>query len=143
MPKVKLTDEQKKKIIADYVVNNNYSETARMNNVTDTTVKRIIMSEDNKEMLEKVEQKKDENTQNILDYIDSNYSKQKEIIDLSMDALIKKLKKPDAFTNVKDIATVYGVIIDKSLKIKEVREKTSNNLDNRKTVIVDDLPKYE
>jgi len=39
MPRIKLTDEQKKKILADYVINQNYSETARLNNVTDTTVR--------------------------------------------------------------------------------------------------------
>lgn len=41
--RVKLTDRQKKKIIADYIDNNNYSETARMNgNISPNTVKKII-----------------------------------------------------------------------------------------------------
>ena len=58
----KLTDKQKKKIIADYVDNGNYSETARINNTTDTTVRTII--KDNKDMaLEKMEQKKQQKIQ--------------------------------------------------------------------------------
>ena len=141
MPKVKLTDKQKKKIIADFTINQNYSETARMNNVTDTTVRRIIKNDDNKTILEKVEQKKEENTKDILDYMDSISDKQKEIISLSMDALIKKLKKPDAFTTVKDIAMVYGVIFDKALKSKEIKIKQGENNSNKKVVIVNDLPR--
>ena len=43
----KLTDKQKKKIIADYVDNGNYSETARLNNTTDTTVRTIIKENKN------------------------------------------------------------------------------------------------
>lgn len=118
-----LSDKQRKKIIADFTNIQNYSEVARMNNVTDTTVKRIVSN--NKEILEKIEQKKEENTKDILEYMDSIYDKQKNIIDLSLSALEEKLKKPDMFTNVKDIATVYGVIFDKALKYKEIKNKNN------------------
>ena len=121
-----LSDKQRKKIIADFTNIQNYSEVARMNNVTDTTVKRIVSN--NKEILKKIEQKKEENTKDILEYMDSIYDKQKNIIDLSLSALEEKLKHPDMFTNVKDIATVYGVIFDKALKYKEI--KTKNNEGN-------------
>ena len=120
MPRVKLNDKQKKKIIADYVENQNYSETARMNNVSVMTVKRLIQSSD-AEVIKKVNQKKEENTKDILEYMDSIAKDQQEIIKLSMAALKKKLKNPDMFTSVKDIATVYGVIYDKALKSKEMK----------------------
>lgn len=125
MANPKLTDKQKKKIIADYINNQNYSETGRINNVSDMTVKRIIEKE--KDVLKKVEQKKQENTKDILEYMDSIYDKQKNIIDLSLSALEKKLEDPDMFTNVKDIATVYGVIFDKALKYKEIKQKENEN----------------
>lgn len=118
-----LSDKQRKKIIADFTNIQNYSEVARMNNVTDTTVKRIVSN--NKEILKKIEQKKEENTKDILEYMDSIYDKQKNIIDLSLSALEEKLKNPDMFTNVKDIATVYGVIFDKALKYKEIKNKNN------------------
>lgn len=142
MPRVKLTDIQKKKIIADFVENQNYSETARINNVSDMTVRRLV--EGNKDVLKKVEEKKEENTKDILDYMDSIAEEQKEIINLSLSALKKKLKNPDAFTSVKDIATVYGVIFDKALKSKEIKLKQSENNNNenkKKVVIVNDLPR--
>lgn len=124
----RITDKKKKKIIADYTNVQNYSEVARMNNVSDKSVKRIIKKEENSEMVKKVEEKKEENTKDILEYMDSIYDKQKSIIDLSLSALEEKLKNPDMFTNVKDIATVYGVIFDKALKYKEI--KTKNNEGN-------------
>lgn len=130
-----LSDKQRKKIIADFTNIQNYSEVARMNNVTDTTVKRIVSN--NKEILEKVEQKKEENTKDILEYMDSIYDKQKNIIDLSLSALEEKLKNPDMFTNVKDIATVYGVIFDKALKYKEIKNKNNegNSADINNNII--------
>lgn len=127
----RLTDKQKRKIISDYVTTQNRSETARMNNVNEKTVRRIIANQDNKEMQKKAEQKKEENTKDILKYMDSIYEKQKNIIDLSLSALEKKLQNPDIFTNVKDIATVYGVIFDKALKYKEIqlKDKDDSNTD--------------
>ena len=71
--------------------------------------------------------------------MDSIYEKQKKIIDLSLEALETKLKKPDMFTNVKDIATVYGVIFDKALKYKEVqiKNKENENIKNSNGVLTD------
>jgi hypothetical protein len=122
----KLTDKQKKKIIADYIENQNFSETARMNNVNKSTVKRLVDSGYDKDLQQKATEKKEENTKDILKYMDEIYDKQKSIIDLSLSALQEKLKKPDMFTNVRDIAMVYGVIFDKALKYKEVQRMNGN-----------------
>ena len=121
----RLTDKKKKKILADYINNSNLRETARMNNVAPDTVRRIVLkNKDYEEFKRKSTEKKEENTRDILKYMDSIYEKQKNIIDLSLSALEKKLQNPDMFTNVKDIATVYGVIFDKALKYKEIQIKS-------------------
>ena len=117
----RLNDKEKQKIKADYIETGNLRETARINNVSVDTVKRTIEADD--EITQKLTQKKEENTKDILKYMDSIYDKQKKIIDLSLEALEKKLSNPDMFTNVKDIATVYGVIFDKALKYKEIQIK--------------------
>lgn len=117
----KLTDKQIKKIISDYAMTNNLSETGRINNVSATTVKRIITDDRNKEQLKIVEQKKEENTKDILEYIDETFEKQKKVMDLSLKVLTDKLEKPDMFTNIKDVVTVYGVLSDKALKVKELK----------------------
>lgn len=133
----KLTDKEKKKIIADYIETQNFSETGRMNNVSDMTVRRLV--ESNEDVLKKVEEKKKENTRDILEYMDNIYEKQKKIIDLSLEALIDKLSKPDMLTNVKDIATVYGVIFDKALKYKEMQKNNKNSVDIQRVQIINDL----
>ena len=115
----KLTDKQKKKIIADYVDNGNYSETARLNNTTDTTV-RTIIKENKNIALKKMEQKKEENTQDMLQYLESKKEDKKRVIELCFKALEDKLASPDMFTSIRDIAMVYGILVDKDLKYKEI-----------------------
>lgn len=117
----RLTDKDKKKIIADYMENQNYSETARTNNVGVNTVKRLVLSQDNEEMARKSKEKKEENTKDILEYMDSIVKDQKEVIDLSLKVLKDKLSNPNLFTNIRDVAIVYGTIFDKSLKYKEMK----------------------
>ena len=123
----KLTDKQKKKIIADYVDNGNYSETARINGVNKSTVQRLISN--NQEVQQKAQEKKEENTQDMLQYLESKKEDKKRVIELCFKALEDKLASPDMFTSVRDIAMVYGVIVDKDLKIKEI-EATKNNVED-------------
>ena len=54
----RLTDRQKKKILADYVQTNNYCATAKINGVSATTVKNIVLA--NAEIVGKCEQKKED-----------------------------------------------------------------------------------
>lgn len=121
MGRTKLTDKQKKKIIADYIENQNFSETARINGVDKSTVKRLVDSGYDKDVQQKTTQKKEENTKDILEYMDNIAEKQKKIIDLSLEVLEQKLSNPDLFTNIRDVAIVYGTIFDKSLKYKEMK----------------------
>lgn len=138
MARTKLTDKQKKKIVADYIQTQNYRETARINNVDRETVKKLV--NEDKDFAQKLAIKKEENTQDILEYMNSIKEKQKRIIDLSLTALEGKLENPDMFTNVKDIATVYGVIFDKALKYKEIQLKSKENEKvEKKNGIIDEL----
>lgn len=52
----RLTDKQKKKIIADYVESGSYRATAKRNGVSNDTVRRIVLSDS--EIVQKVTQKK-------------------------------------------------------------------------------------
>ena len=123
----KLTDRQKKKIIADYVDNGNYSETARINGVNKSTVQRLISK--NQEVQQKAQEKKDKNTEDMLQYLESKKEDKKRVIELCFKALEDKLASPDMFTSIRDIAMVYGITVDKDLKIKEI-EATKNNVED-------------
>lgn len=131
----KLTDRQKKKIIADYVENGNYSETARLNNTTDVTVRRVV-EEDKDNILKKVEQKKDENTEDMLEYLQNKRDDKKRVVELCFKALEDKLATPDMFTSVKDIITVYGIIADKELKYADMMIKKNATKDLSKVELL-------
>lgn len=120
----KLTDKQKSKIVADYLNNQNFSETARINNVSDMTVKRIVEKEDQQELLRKVEQKKEENTLSVLEAMDKEKDKKINVLKKTLDFINNKVENvDDIFTSVKDVATAYGVVYDKELKYQELKIK--------------------
>lgn len=129
MVRTKLTDKQKKKIIADYVETNNYCESARKNNVSEYTVRKICKDESNKDVKKKLEQKKEENTKSMLEMISKTNEKRLTVISKLVDAIDNKADKIDAFTNVKDLASAYGILIDKELRFAEMQKL---NLDKNK-----------
>ena len=131
----KLTDLQKKKIIADYVDNQNFSETARMNGVSDMTVKRLVDS--NPQVLDKVEQKKQENTLTTIEYMQTQHETKKRILDKILKAIEVKAEDIDMLTNIKDLATAYGIILDKELKVLELKKNavTENELTKVKELL--------
>lgn len=130
----KLTDRQKKKIIADYVENGNYSETARINGVNKSTVQRLISK--NQEVQQKYQEKKDENTEDMLEYLQNKRDDKKRVVELCFKALEDKLASPDMFTSVKDIITVYGIIADKELKYADMMIKKNATKDLSKVELL-------
>ena len=125
MGRTKLTDKLRKKIIADYTEIGSYNEVARINGVARNTVKNVVLK--NKDIAKLCQEKKEKNTQNVLEYMDNIAEKQKKIIDLSLNVLEEKLSNPDLFTNIRDVAIVYGTIFDKALKYRELQIKNGDN----------------
>ncbi len=121
----KLTDKQKKKIIADYVETQNYSEVARINNVSVNAVKNIVLADE--ETAKKCKQKKEENTQSTIEYMQTQHESKKRILDKILKAIEEKADNIDMFTNIKDLATAYGIILDKELKFMEMQRGNANN----------------
>lgn len=105
----RLTDKQKKKIVADYVQLGSYNAVAKLNGVSDKTVKSVIMA--NPDFTEKSEQKKEENTADILAYMESQKQLVCEIIGKGLMALNDPEKLASA--NPSQITTALGTLIDK------------------------------
>jgi phosphopentomutase len=120
----KLTDLQKKKIIADYIETQNYLETARKNGVSDVTVKTIVKKDIT--TTELLKQKKIENTQSTIQYMQTQHESKKRILDKILKAIEEKADNIDMFTNIKDLATAYGIILDKELKVLEIQRNYTN-----------------
>lgn len=127
MARTKLTDKQKKKIVADYIENENFSEVARMNGVNASTVKRLIDSGYDKNLQEKARQKKEENTQSTIEYMQTQHATKKRILDKLLKGIELKAEDIDMFTNIKDLATAYGIILDKELKVLELKNKKAED----------------
>lgn len=125
----KLNDLDKKKIIESYVECQNYSEVARKFKVSATTVKSIV--DGDKKTLKNLEQKKEENTKNVLNEMSKRSQKKIQILDKLLDGIDQKASNIDAFTNVKDLATAYGILIDKDLKIAEAQANEGEKIEGK------------
>ena len=121
----RLNDKDKQKIIADYIETGNYRETGRINNVSFDTVKRIV--EEDNEIKQKLAQKKQENIKSTLEYMEEQHEVKKRLLDKLLKGMEIKADDLDKFTNIKDLATAYGIILDKELKLKEIDQKLNEN----------------
>lgn len=105
----RLTDRQKKRIIADYVELGSYRAAGRKNRVSADTVKRAVLEDG--DIVRKTTQKKAENAADILDYMDGKKALVCEIIGKGLDALNGPDKLAEASPS--QITTALGTLIDK------------------------------
>lgn len=105
----RLTDKERKQIIADYVELQNYRAVGRLRGVSATTVKNIV--KESEDVLQKCADKKDDNTRDILEYMSSKETIVCEIIGKGLDILNSEQKLRNA--TPAQITTALGTLIDK------------------------------
>ncbi len=115
----RLTDKQRKKIIADYIELGNYRATARKNRVATDTVKRIVLKDTT--VVQKATEKREENTRDMLEYMESRREQAQGVIDLYLAALADPTKLELA--TLSQIATALGIVVDKFTKTAETHDK--------------------
>lgn len=115
----RLTDKQKKKIIADYVQLGSYNAVAKKHRVADSTVKRVVLSDP--EMQKKAEDKKEQNINDILAYMESKRDIVCEILGKGLDVLNDEEKLREA--TPAQITTAIGTLIDKWTETFERKAK--------------------
>lgn len=105
----KLTDKQKKKIVAESVNGSSMTALAKKYGVSTATIHRVVHGDE--KLKEKVEQKKAENTVSILAFMDS---KKNDVCGL-IDKLLAAMGDEDklAAATVNQLATAMGIVIDK------------------------------
>lgn len=122
----KLSDRQKKKIIAEYVEGSTTRALAAKYDVSQTTIRRVLQSD--KETAQKISKKKEENTKSVLEYMDSKKDSVCELID----KLLEAMNDPEkiAATSLSQLATTMGIVIDKYTANETIRPdvRASNNL---------------
>lgn len=139
----RLTDRQKKKIIADYVECGSYNETAKINGVSRNTVKNIVMADE--ENATKCQRKKEQNILDMLAYMDSRKEQAKSVLDSYIAALADPNKIELA--KLSEIATAMGIVIDKfinnQMKHQLDRQKLEIELLKLESQIKDSQPEEE
>lgn len=105
----KLTDKQKKKIVAESVNGSSMTALARKYGVSTATIHRVVHGDE--KLKEKVEQKKAENTVSILAFMDSKKNDVCALIDKLLAAMADDDKLAAATVN--QLATAMGIVIDK------------------------------
>lgn len=115
------SDELKKKIIADYAQMKSFRAVARANNVSASTVKRICDREPKLKQL--ATQKNEQNTLDMLDYMDSKKERVQEIIDVYLGVLTDPDKLDSA--TLREITTALGTLIDKWTKMDDIKRDST------------------
>lgn len=105
----RLTDKQKKRIVADYVEMGSYNAVAKRHGVSFDTVKRIVNNDP--QIVRKTEEKKQQNSADILAHMETKRDKVNEIID----AYLERLLDPEMLVRAtpSQLTTALGTLIDK------------------------------
>ena len=105
----KLTDKQRKKIIADYINGISMPALATQHKVSTTTIYRIIHSD--KDQKKKAKQKKEENSQEVLKYMAEKAPEACRLIDNYLTDMLDENKIAKA--SIVQLATALGIVADK------------------------------
>lgn len=122
----RLTDKQKKKIVADYVQLGSYNATAKINGVSLNTVKKIVQG--NADIAEICNQKREQNTAEMIAFMDSRKGEAQKVIDAYLKALADPEKLDGA--SLSQIATALGIVVDKFTKNTVNGSDSMNKLDS-------------
>lgn len=105
----RLTDRQKKKIVADYVQLQSYARAAKLNDVAESTVRKIV--KDNPKCADLCALKKEQNTQDMLSYLCSKREEAQDLLGLYLKAMADTNKIAEA--TLPQLSTAFGTIVDK------------------------------
>lgn len=126
----RLTDRQKKKIIADYVELQSYNAVAKIHGVSRQTVKNIVMA--NPAVGQNLQRKKEENAEDVLAYMESH----RDLVCAFIGKGLEMLNDPEklAAANLSQITTAMGTLIDKWALVQKGQE---DNAEDCVKVIID------
>lgn len=126
----RLSDRERKKIIAYYVECQNYRETARRFKVADSTVRDIVRKD--ADVAQKAAEKKEQNTADILAYMDTKKEIVCQFIDTYLEAMLDPYKIGKATVN--QLSTALGTVIDK-FTIQGEKKAEQETLQNAKEIL--------
>lgn len=123
----KLTDRQRKQVVADYVRLESYSEVGRIHGLSVPGVKKIV--DKDKAGLERLRAKKEQNTLDMLEYIDSKKGEAQKIVSQILHNLYDSERLKEA--SPREQATVMAIVIDKFLLPNTLRQNNAENKEDK------------
>lgn len=117
----RVPDLKRKQIIADYLETGSYSATARNFGVCDNTVKRIVGN--CQDIAEKVEEKRQQNTEDVLRFMETKREVVCEIIEKGLNVLNDEEKLAQA--TPAQITTALGTLIDKWTSVQKLTDNSA------------------
>ena len=105
----KLTDKQRKMIMAERASGSTLQRLAEKYHVSITTIRRTLAADP--ETAKMVQEKKEENRQDMLAFMDAQTANAQRLLSRIMSALDDPEKLADA--SPRDLATVFGIVVDK------------------------------
>lgn len=108
----KLSDKDKKKIMVDSANGMSERQIAAKYHVSNATIHRVLAG--NPETKQIVAQKKEQNTLEMLEFMDAQRGRAQELLTAIVDAMNDPEKLAKA--NVRDLATAFGIIADKFIQ---------------------------
>lgn len=127
----KLSDRQHKAMIARYAETNNYAQVAREFGVSKQTVKNHCDAD--KETRQILTQKKEQNTLDMISFMESRKDKAQEFIDLCFEEM--NARKKIGKSGVQSIAVAMGIVVDKF--IQNTPQSDSAQLQHAKEILGD------
>ncbi|MBQ3330817.1 MAG: helix-turn-helix domain-containing protein [Ruminococcus sp.] len=113
-----LTDGQKKLLIADRVSGMSMRKLAEKYGTSTSSVQRILQT--NPDAIKAAAEKKEQNTKDMLDFLDEKKQSAQEFVLLALEAIKDPVKLQKASVN--SIAIAMGIVIDKFVPVTPKKE---------------------
>lgn len=119
----KLTDRQRKNMVADRVGGASIRDLAKKYKVSTTTIQRVLKSDT--KLTQEIEARKEQNTQDVLAYMDSKAVAFKAFVDYVYSERLDPQKNREelAKLSLPQLMTIFGISADKMIKTKEVTHR--------------------
>ena len=118
----RLTDLEKKKVVADYLRTESVNAAAKMNGISGCTARAVL--DEAGDIEGKLEQKKAENTQTVEKYMADNAERVCDILDQGLELISKRLEECSPV----QAATIMGILIDKHKGVSTQRVEVSGGM---------------
>lgn len=136
-----IPDKIRKAAVADYIDGQTFREVGLKYSVSASTVKSWVDSDPT--VKQQITDKKDQNTKDILKYLDDKVEGYKTFVDYYLRRLNPDINK-ESLEQLSELqlTTIFGVLTDKLLKAKEIMQKQQDSDVQSETVVIRfDIPR--